>query len=137
MVKNDAVDAAETDERIVESVRLGEVSRFSVLVQRHNRSLYRIARSIVRDEHEAEDVVQQTHVAAFVHLHQFEGRSKFSTWLARIASHEALARVQRRRRIDAFANDHARDSAAVAQLATPEDELSRSELLRAVEAAIE
>jgi RNA polymerase sigma-70 factor (ECF subfamily) len=127
----------ESDESLVESVRLGEVSRFSVLVQRYNRSLYRVARSIVRDEHEAEDIVQHTHVAAFMHLHQFEGRSKFSTWLARIAAHEALARRRRQRRESSMGDDRPSDVPVARSPDTPEELLSRSELARALESAID
>ena len=136
MAKPASADTALSDETLVQSVRLGEVSRFSVLVQRHNRSLFRVARSIVRDDHEAEDVVQQTHVAAFMHLHEFEGRAKFSTWLARIAAHEAFARLRHRKRVRALADDGARTPAAQSS-DTPEDVVSRSELARAVESAID
>jgi RNA polymerase sigma-70 factor (ECF subfamily) len=137
MAKPGAADSIESDEHLLESVRRGEVSRFSVLVQRHNRSLYRVARSIVRDEHEAEDVVQQTHVSAFMHLHQFEGRCKFSTWLARIATHEALSRLRRRQRVSAFADDGASGTPSAPVLGTPEELVSRSELARAIESAID
>jgi RNA polymerase sigma-70 factor (ECF subfamily) len=130
-------DTGESDERLIESVRLGEVARFSILVRRHNRSLYRLARSIVRDEHEAEDIVQHTHVAAFAHLHQFEGRATYATWLARIAAHEALARRRRRVRALAHESDGARAAAEAKPSATPEDLASRGELARALEAAID
>jgi RNA polymerase sigma-70 factor (ECF subfamily) len=60
--------------------------------------VYRAARSIVKDESEAEDVMQQAYVNAYSHLRQFDGRSRFSTWLTRIAIHEALARARRRGR---------------------------------------
>ena len=67
-------------------------------MRRHNERLYRAARAILRDESEAEDVMQQAYVNAYSHLRQFDGRSKFSTWLTRIAVHEALARARRRGR---------------------------------------
>ena len=126
----------ESDERLLERVRGGEVARFAVLVQRYNRSLYRVARSIVRDDHEAEDVVQQTHVAAFAHLHQFEGRAKFSTWLARIAAHEAFSRGASSG-ASARSATNARGASALARARTPEDLASRGEIARAIEAAID
>jgi RNA polymerase sigma-70 factor (ECF subfamily) len=136
MAKPASMDASASDESLVQSVRRGEVSRFSELIQRHNGSLYRVARSIVRDDHEAEDVVQQAHVAAFMHLHEFEGRAKYSTWLARIAAHEAFARLRHRRRVRALADDGARTPSAPPS-DTPEEVLSRNELARAVESAID
>jgi RNA polymerase sigma-70 factor (ECF subfamily) len=136
MAQTGGAEPYESDERLLERVRSGEVARFAVLVQRYNRSLYRVARSIVRDEHEAEDVVQQTHVAAFAHLHQFEGRAKFSTWLARIAAHEALARRRLQQRVRALEDEPAYAAPDLAS-DTPEDVASRGELARALEAAID
>jgi RNA polymerase sigma-70 factor (ECF subfamily) len=60
--------------------------------------LYRVARGILRDRWEAEDVMQAAYVRAYQHLSQFAGRAKFSTWLTRIAVHEALNRVEERSR---------------------------------------
>lgn len=86
------------DEQIVEKVLTGQTALFEVLMRRHNERVYRAARSIVKDESEAEDVMQQAYVNAYSHLRQFDGRSRFSTWLTRIAIHEALARARRRGR---------------------------------------
>ena len=88
--------AALPDSEIVKRVRAGERSLFEVLMRRHNRRVYRAARAIVKDETEAEDVMQQAYINAFVHLGQFEERARFSTWLTRIAVNEALARRQKR-----------------------------------------
>ena len=74
-----------------------QTALFEVLMRRHNERIYRAARAILRDEHEAEDVMQQTYVNVYSHLRQFDGRSKFY-WLTRIAVHEALARARRRGR---------------------------------------
>jgi RNA polymerase sigma-70 factor (ECF subfamily) len=86
------------DEAIVRRVRAGETELYELLVRRHNQRLYRTARAVLRDEDEAEDVVQEAYVAAFVHLDRFQGRSAFSTWITRIALHAALARRRRARR---------------------------------------
>lgn len=87
-----------SDEQVITRVLAGETALFEVLMRRYNERLYRAARAILRDENEAEDVMQQAYVNAYAHLRQFDGRSKFSTWLTRIAVHEALARARRRGR---------------------------------------
>src|ERR1044072_6674629 len=87
-----------SDEQVVTRVLAGQTALFEVLMRRHNERIYRAARAILRDEDEAEDVMQQAYVNPYSHLPQFDGRSKFSTWLTRIAVHEALARARRRGR---------------------------------------
>lgn len=91
-----------TDEEIVTRVRAGETHLFELIMRRNNRRIYRTARAIVRDDAEAEDVMQDAYVRAYAHLHEFEGRARFSTWLTRIAVHEALARVRRGRRFESL-----------------------------------
>jgi RNA polymerase sigma-70 factor (ECF subfamily) len=66
-------------------------------MQLNNRRHYRIARGILRNDGEAEDVVQETYVRAFTHLQDFRGGSSLATWLARIATNEALGRLRRQR----------------------------------------
>jgi RNA polymerase sigma-70 factor (ECF subfamily) len=85
------------DAEIVERVRNGETALFEVLMRRHNQRVYRVARAVIKDEAEAEDVMQQAYINAFTHLNQFQDRSQFSTWLTRIALHEALARRRKRK----------------------------------------
>jgi RNA polymerase sigma-70 factor (ECF subfamily) len=67
------------------------------IIQRNNRRLYRIARSILRDDSEAEDAVQETYLKAFTHLDEFRGDAEIGTWLCRIVMNEALGRLRRRR----------------------------------------
>jgi RNA polymerase sigma-70 factor, ECF subfamily len=67
------------------------------IIKAHNRRLYRLARGILRNDAEAEDVVQETYVRAFTHLADFRGDSSLSTWLSRIAMNEALGRLRRQR----------------------------------------
>jgi RNA polymerase sigma-70 factor (ECF subfamily) len=67
------------------------------IMQSNNRRLYRLARGILRNDSEAEDVIQETYVRAFTHLEHFRGDSSLSTWLARIAMNEALGRLRRQR----------------------------------------
>lgn len=87
-----------TDEDIVSRILQGDTPLFEVLMRRHNERIYRTARAILRDEREAEDVMQEAYVNAYVHLAQFDRRARFSTWLTKIAVYEALARARRRRR---------------------------------------
>jgi RNA polymerase sigma-70 factor, ECF subfamily len=81
-----------SDADIVKRVRAGERALFEILMRRHNQRLYRAARAVVTDEHDVEDVMQQAYINAFTHLHQFEERSQFSTWLTRITLNEAFGR---------------------------------------------
>ncbi len=67
------------------------------IIRANNRRLYRLARGILRNDAEAEDVVQETYVRAFTHLAEFRGESSLSTWLSRIAMNEALGRLRRAR----------------------------------------
>ena len=90
------------DEEVVRDVLAGNTAMFELLMRRYNERVYRAARAIVRDEDEAEDVMQQAYVNAFTHLRQFNGSARFSTWLTRIAINEALARVRRKGRYEAF-----------------------------------
>src|SRR5689334_24581244 len=85
-----------SDEEIVRRVLGGETALFEVIMRRYNQRLYRTALAILRNDGEAEDVMQDAYVRAYQHLGQFAGRSSFATWLTRIAVHEALARTRRR-----------------------------------------
>ena len=96
------LEAGQSDNTLIEQVLAGNVASFELLMRRHNERVYRAARSIVRDEAEAEDVMQQAYVNAFTHLRQFNGLARFSTWLTRIAVNEALARIRLRGRYEVF-----------------------------------
>jgi RNA polymerase sigma-70 factor (ECF subfamily) len=90
------------DEGVVQQVLAGDTAAFELLMRRYNERLYRAARAITRDDAEAEDVLQQAYVNAFSSLRQFKGQAQFATWLTRIVINEALARVRRRGRYEAF-----------------------------------
>src|ERR1700746_2984116 len=98
-----------SDEDVVRRVLDGETALFEIIMRRYNQRLYRIARGILRDDAEAEDVMQDAYVRAYTHLGQFARRSQFSTWLTRIAIHEALARVRRRQRMDQLGPEESSD----------------------------
>jgi RNA polymerase sigma-70 factor (ECF subfamily) len=128
-----------TDEEVVERVLAGEIAAFEVLMRRYNQRLYRVARSILRDDAEAEDVMQDTYVRAYQHLSQFAGRARFSTWLTRIAVHEALARSHRRARmtaLDEVAGPDGEIAMPTASTADPEYQASARETSRLLEEAI-
>jgi RNA polymerase sigma-70 factor, ECF subfamily len=72
-------------------------SAFAAIMRQNNRRLYRIARSILKDDAEAEEAVQETYLRAFTNLHSFRGTATLSTWLARIVINEALGRLRQRR----------------------------------------
>jgi RNA polymerase sigma-70 factor (ECF subfamily) len=91
--------AAISDEEVIARVRAGEIELYEIIMRRYNQRLYRVARSILRDESEAEDVMQEAYVRAYEHLDQFAGEAKFATWLTRIAVHEALHRARKRSRL--------------------------------------
>src|SRR5207249_11694221 len=134
----EAVSASElarlTDEEVVERVSRGETALFELLMRRSSQRLYRIARAIVRDDGEAEDVNQDAFVRAYEHLDQFAGRARFSTWLTRIAVHEASARVRRRGR-QAEIQEGRPNLASTTP--GPEQRAADRELGRAIEAAVE
>lgn len=94
--------ADQPDEEVIRQVLEGNTGMFELLMRRYNERVYRAARAIVRDEQEAEDIMQQAYVNAFTHLRQFSGAARFSTWLTRIAINESLARVRRLGRYEAF-----------------------------------
>src|SRR5262245_45957565 len=86
--------AVRSDYELVERVRSGDAAAFELIMRRHNRRLFRLARSILKSGAEAEDVVQETYVRAYTRLDQFVGPNGFAAWLARIAANEALSRVR-------------------------------------------
>ena len=124
----------------------GDEGAVRLLIQRHNQRLFRTARAIVRDDAEAEDVVQAAYVHAFAHLAAFRGASQLSTWLTRIALNEALGRTRRRRtttgledidmRINSTGRPILRFHSSLAAT-DPETELSRSEARTLLEAAVD
>jgi RNA polymerase sigma-70 factor (ECF subfamily) len=89
----DSLDDAE----LVRLARGNDGNAFRAIMQRNNRRLYRVARSVVHDDSEAEDVVQEAYVRAFGSLDQFRGDASLATWLTRIALNEALGRLRRQR----------------------------------------
>lgn len=88
---------ADDDALLVQGARDRDEAAIRVIMQHNNRRLFRVARGILRNDGEAEDVVQETYVRAFTHLDSFRGDSSLATWLTRIAMNEALGRLRRER----------------------------------------
>ncbi|HEV7501693.1 MAG TPA: RNA polymerase sigma factor [Vicinamibacteria bacterium] len=129
-----------SDQEVVRRVRGGEGPLFELLMRRYNQRLFRVARAIVRNDAEAEDVMQQAYVNAYTHLDQFAERAQFSTWLTRIAVHEALARVRRRRRlteIETMTDTDDADGVLRSRDPNPEQQALTGELRAALESSLD
>ena len=128
-----------TDEEVVDRVRAGDTALYEIIMRRYNQRLYRVARAILRDDGEAEDVMQAAYVRAYEHLGQFAGRAPFSAWLTRIAVHEALLRLRKRGRIDQLDDSEIVGGAGPNMAETspdPEQITTRAELRQLLEEAI-
>ena len=139
LLGQDAKDLPVSDEEVVRRVRAGETALFEVVMRRYNQRLYRVARAILRDDAEAEDVAQQAYVNAYRHLDQFASRAMFTTWLTKIAVHEALARARRRGRFEEQEAVHDGDTMGALKSpgADPERQAFAGELRALIESAIE
>lgn len=103
--------AAASDLQLALSAASGNALAFETIVRRHNRLLFRTARGVVADDAEAQDVVQETYLRAFINLHAFRGDSALGTWLARIAINVALSAQRRKGRlVQLEAGDDDRDA---------------------------
>jgi RNA polymerase sigma-70 factor (ECF subfamily) len=87
-----------TDAQIAQKIAAGDEGAFRLLMRRHNQTLFRAARSILRDDAEAEDVVQEAYMLAYRAMGSFRGDAKLSTWLVRIVVNEGIARSRKRTR---------------------------------------
>ena len=85
------------DVALVERVRAGDTAAYDTLVHKYERQIFRIAQHITQNREDAEDVMQDAFVKGFQKLDQFQGNSKFYTWLVRIAVNESLMRLRKRR----------------------------------------
>ena len=126
-----------SDEEVVARVLGGETTLFEILMRRHNERIYRAARAILREDTEAEDVMQQAYVNAYTHLHQFDGRAQFATWLTRIAVHEALARARRRGRYESLEDSPVETFMPIQSGPDPERQAFARELATLIESAVD
>ncbi|HEY0844316.1 MAG TPA: RNA polymerase sigma factor [Noviherbaspirillum sp.] len=88
-------DASLNDASIAQRISGGDHHAFEVLMRKHNRSLYRTARSILKDDAEAEDALQDAYLQAYRAMDKYRGESSLSTWLTRIVVNEAIARSRK------------------------------------------
>jgi len=84
-----------TDTGLAERIASGDMLALQYLMRRHNQTLYRTARSILKDDAEAEDAVQEAYVLAYRAMDQFRGDAKLSTWLIRIAVNVSIRRARK------------------------------------------
>jgi RNA polymerase sigma-70 factor (ECF subfamily) len=131
------------DTELVRRALARDEAAVRAIMQANNRRLYRLARGILRNDSEAEDVVQDAYVRAFTHLESFRGDSSLSTWLSRIAMNEALGRLRRRRpavELDALPQG-AREAEIIqfplSAAADPEKSMAQREIQAVVEHAID
>jgi len=94
----DNADNADDDHAIVRRIVAGDRAAFEVLMRRHNRRLYRLARATLRDDAEAEDALQDAYLRAYRSLSQFRGDAALSTWLSRLVLNECYGRLRRHAR---------------------------------------
>jgi RNA polymerase sigma-70 factor (ECF subfamily) len=133
--------AAPGDLELVLRAKARDASAFRAIMRMHNRKLYRLARSIVRNDSEAEDIVQETYVTAFAHFASFRGEATLATWLSRIAINEALGRLRRKRRAAAVIADQPAGDAHIipfplaASGDDPERTMAQRQILEFVEQA--
>ncbi|HEV7578724.1 MAG TPA: RNA polymerase sigma factor [Caldimonas sp.] len=141
-----AVADAGDDATLVARIVGGERTAFQQLMRLHNSALFRAARAIVRDDADAEDVLQEAYLSAYRHLPEFRGEARLSTWLTRIVINQALGRLRSRRRdnVVALLDDRAPGDAAPveqagddAQGASPEAGAMRAQLRRLLERKID
>lgn len=128
-----------TDQDVVERVKSGDTALYEIIMRRYNQRLYRVTRAILRDDAEAEDVIQDAFVRAYQHLDQFAGAAPFSIWLTRIAVHEALRRLRLRNRNQQLEDIGYDDEGSMNVIETspdPEQRASISELARFLEEAV-
>ena len=137
-------DLAALDDAALVALALDNDERsVRTLVQRYNQRLFRVARGVVRDEAEAEDIVQETFVRAFTNLQSFRGRAALSTWLTRIALNASFGRLRRQRRfanqaeLSATNEGRIHHLALVAKPPTPESETARGEIRKVLEQAVD
>ena len=122
------------------AVRAGDRGAFEALMRAHNQRLFRIARSIVKDDHDAEDVVQEAYLSAYRNISQYEGRSRIGAWLSKIAVNMALTHLRQRgqlRRWEADMVDSHPEDKPGPTAESPEELAASREFRRILERAVD
>jgi RNA polymerase sigma-70 factor, ECF subfamily len=135
----EAAAAGLGDGELVILARRGEAAAFCEIMRRNNRHLFRAARSVLRDDAEAEDVVQEAYLRAFAALSSFRGEASLATWLTRIAFNEALGRRRKQRPTVALETIEAmpESSAQIIRFPTMTDDPERSAAQREIQKILE
>jgi RNA polymerase sigma-70 factor, ECF subfamily len=128
---------------LVTQARKGDTASFSVLLRRYEGKIFRLAMNITQNREDAEDVLQEAFIKAYEHLDQFQGNSRFYTWIVRIAVNQALMKLRKRRSDRAVSLDEQIDTGedtVVREIASwdpdPEERFSRDELHEILTGAI-
>ena len=138
-----AFAAEASDVELARRIAAGEPAAFETLMRRHNRTLFRTARAILRDDAEAEDALQEAYLQAYRGIGGFRGEARLSTWLARIVANEALMRLRKRARraeivpLQPGVPETDIDNVADNMDQTPERSAQRVEMRRLLEAEID
>jgi len=129
---------------LVTQSREGDSRAFAELVRRYEAKIFRLAQHITQNREDAEDVLQETFLKAYEHLDQFQGNSKFYTWIVRIAVNQALMKLRRRKTDRSVSLDETIDTGedtVTREIAAwdedPEQRFSREELGELLESAIQ
>ncbi|HUR89355.1 MAG TPA: RNA polymerase sigma factor [Ramlibacter sp.] len=128
------------DTELAARVASGDGAAFELLMRRHNRRLFRIARSVLRDDADAEDALQESYLSAYRAIGSFRGEASLATWLSRLVLNQCLARRRREQRRDDIVsiipeNDH--DPVVEADFETPDRSLVRSQLRTLLERKVD
>jgi RNA polymerase sigma-70 factor (ECF subfamily) len=143
-VSSSATTAAFDESALVARAKAGDAAAFSELVEHYDRRVFRMAKQITQNDDDAEDVLQEAFLKAYTHLDDFQGNSKFYTWIVRIAVNEALMKLRKRRAdrsvpldepIDTGEDEVAREIAVWDD--NPEDVYSREELTEILDEAVQ
>jgi RNA polymerase sigma factor (sigma-70 family) len=140
-----AIDyAALPEAEVVASAKAGDHEAFRAIMQRHNQRLFRVARGLMRDDADAEDVLQEAYVRAFAHIESFRGEAAIATWLTRIVINEARTRLRSRKpTVELEAVEAAQEAGA--QLinfpgratSDPEADVAKAQIRRLLEGAVD
>jgi RNA polymerase sigma-70 factor (ECF subfamily) len=96
-IQNNVIGDTGTELALVKAAQKGDVGAFEQLIKKYDRNVFRIAQHITQNREDAEDVVQDAFLKAYQKLDQFQGNSKFYTWIVRIAVNEALMKLRKRK----------------------------------------
>jgi len=132
--ENDSALESKTDEAVINLICLGETKLYSVIMRRYNQRLFRTARSILKNDDDAQDAVQEAYISAFFKLDSYESTGKFAAWLTRITVNEAL--MIKRKPVNKIFEKSFNETVITAR-GNPADTLANKELAGLIEVAID